>query len=60
MWPMLFGSEWIWGALIGGTLICFIVGVLGFLVVVTAKPPQRTSDELGETWHPYEGGHDAF
>lgn len=56
MWPTLFGSGWIWGALVAGALICFIVGVLGFLVVITAKPPRRTSDELGETWRRYEEG----
>lgn len=56
MWPTLFGAGWIWGALVAGTLVCFIVGVLGFLFVITVKPPRRNSDELDEAWHRYEEG----
>lgn len=56
MWPTLFGSGWIWGALVAGTLVCFVVGVLGFLFVITVKPPRQPRDEFEEVWHRYEEG----
>jgi hypothetical protein len=56
MWPTLFGSGWIWGALVAGTLVCFIVGVLGFLFLVTVRRPQETKSEFDEVWHRYEEG----
>jgi hypothetical protein len=56
MWPMLFGSGWIWGALVAAALTCFIVGVLGFLFLITVRPARPTSDEFDELWHQYEEG----
>lgn len=56
MWPALLGSGWIWSALLAGTLVCFVVGVLGFLFLVTVKPRRETSDEFDETWRRYEVG----
>lgn len=56
MWPMLFGSGWVWSALIAAALVCFIVGVLGFLFLITVKPARQTSDEFDELWHRYEEG----
>jgi hypothetical protein len=56
MWPALFGSGWIWGALIAGTLACFVVGVLGFLFLITGKPPRQSADELETAWHRFEEG----
>ena len=56
MWPTLFGSGWIWDALVAGTLACFAVGVLGFLFLVTVKPPRQGSDEFDEVWHRHEEG----
>jgi hypothetical protein len=56
MWPMLFGSGWVWSALIAAALVCFIVGVLGFLFLITVKPVRQTSDEFDELWHRYEEG----
>lgn len=56
MWPILFGSGWIWGVLVAAALLCFVVGGLGFLLLVTGKPSRRGSDDLGEAWHRYEEG----
>ena len=56
MWPTLLGSGWIWNVLVAGALVCFIVGVLGFLFFITVKPPRQTSDEFDEVWHRYEEG----
>lgn len=56
MWPTLFGAGWIWGALIAAALVCFIVGVLGFLFLITVKPARQTSDEFDELWHRFEEG----
>jgi hypothetical protein len=56
MWPMLFGSGWVWSALVAAALVCFIVGVLGFLFLITVKPARQTSDEADELWHRYEEG----
>jgi hypothetical protein len=56
MWPTLLGSGWIWSALVAGTLACFIVAVLGFLLLITGKPRRQTSDDLETTWHRYEEG----
>ena len=56
MWPALLGSGWIWGALVAGTLVCFIVGVLGFLLLITRKPRRQASDDLDAMWHRYEEG----
>jgi hypothetical protein len=56
MWPAVFGSGWMWGVLLAVALVCFIVGVLGFLFVVIVKPPRRQPDELDEAWHRYEEG----
>lgn len=56
MWPTLLGSGWIWSALIAAALVCFIVGVLGFLFLITVRPPRQTSDEFDEIWHRYEEG----
>lgn len=56
MWPTLLGSGWIWGALVAAALVCFIVGVLGFLFFITVKPPRQMSDEFDEMWHRYEEG----
>jgi amino acid permease len=56
MWPILFGSGWLWSALVAAALVCFIVGVLGFLFLITVKPPRQTSDEFEEVWHRYEEG----
>ena len=56
MWPALFGSGWIWGVLVAAALVCFIVGVLGFLFLIIVKPPRQKPDDLGEVWHRYEEG----
>ena len=56
MWPMLLGAGWIWSVLVAAALVCFIVGVLGFLFLITMKPPRPTSDEFDEIWHRYEEG----
>jgi hypothetical protein len=56
MWPMLFGAGWIWSALSAAALMSFIVGVLGFLFLITVKPARQTSDEFDELWHRYEEG----
>lgn len=56
MWPILFGYGWIWGVLVAATLLCFVVGGLGFLFLVTRKPSTRGSDDLSEAWHRYEEG----
>ncbi len=56
MWPTLLGSGWIWSALVAAALVCFIVGVLGFLFLITVRPPRQTSDEFDEIWHRYEEG----
>jgi hypothetical protein len=55
MWPALFGSGWIWSALVAAALLCFIVGVLGFLFLITVRPPRQVS-ELERDWHLYEEG----
>lgn len=55
MWPALFGSGWVWSALVAGALLCFLVGVLGFLFLITARPPRQAS-ELDQDWHLYEEG----
>lgn len=54
MWPTLLGAGWIWGGLVAGAFMCFIVSVLGFLFAVTAKPLQRVSGGFDEAWHRYE------
>jgi len=56
MWPALFGSGWVWGTLVAAALLCFIVGVLGFLFLITVKPPRQASDALDRAWHLYEAG----
>jgi hypothetical protein len=56
MWPVLFGSGWVWGLLVTAALVCFIAGVLGFLFLVIVKPPCQGADDIGEAWHRYEEG----
>jgi hypothetical protein len=48
MWTALFGAGWIWGALVGAALACFLVGVLGFVFFITTKPPRLWRNDLGE------------
>jgi hypothetical protein len=45
-----------WGALVAAALVCFIVGMLGFLFLITVKPPRQGSDELDRARHLYEAG----
>ena len=56
MWPAMFGFAWIWTTLIAAALMCFIVGVLGFLFLIIAKPPRSRPDDLGKAWYRYEEG----
>jgi hypothetical protein len=56
MWPAVFGSGWLWGVLLAAALVCFILGILGFLFVVIVKPPRQQPDELDAVWHRYEEG----
>lgn len=55
MWPVLFGSGWVWSVLVAAALLCFIIGGLGFLFLVTGKS-SHSSDALDEAWHGYEEG----
>jgi len=55
MWPALFGSGWIWSALVAAALACFIAGGLGFLFLITVRPPRHAS-ELERDLHLYEEG----
>jgi hypothetical protein len=56
MWPALFGAGWVWGALVAAALVCFIVGMLGFLFLITVRPPRPASEEVDRVWHLYEEG----
>ena len=55
MWPGLFGSGWVWSALVAVALLCFIVGGLGFLFLITVRPPRHAS-QLERDLHLYEEG----
>ena len=55
MWPALFGSGWVWSTLVAAALLCFIVGLLGFLFLITVRP-RRQASELDQDWHLYEEG----
>lgn len=55
MWSVLFEFGWVWSVLVAAALLCFIVGGLGFLFLVTGKSTQ-SSDALDEAWHGYEEG----
>jgi hypothetical protein len=56
MWPALFGAGWVWGALVAAALLCFVIGVLGFLLLITMRPSRQAADELDRAWHLYEEG----
>lgn len=53
MWPVLFGSDWMWSALIVATLMCFVVSVLGF-VLIMVRAPRADLREFSEAWHRYD------
>lgn len=46
MWLALFGSGWIWGALVVAALLSFVASIAGFLFLIIMKPAQRDSSEL--------------
>ncbi len=56
MWPSIFGPGWMWGALVALAFLCFVLGVLGFLLLVINRPPRETGDSVGQLWHRYEEG----
>jgi hypothetical protein len=56
MWPSIFGPGWGWGLLIALAFLCFVLGVLGFLLVIFNRPSQKTGDSLDRLWHRYEEG----
>jgi uncharacterized membrane protein len=55
MWPVLFGSGWLWEILLAAALLCFVVSVLGFLLCVIC-PREETADPADQFWHRYGAG----
>jgi uncharacterized membrane protein len=55
MWPVLFGSGWLWEILLAAALLCFVVSVLGFLLCINC-PRKETADPADQLWHRYGAG----
>jgi hypothetical protein len=55
MWPVLSGSGWLWEFLLAAALLCFIVGLLGFLLCIIC-PREETVDPIDQLWHRYAEG----
>ena len=53
VWPILFGSDWMWSAVIVAVLMCFVVSVIGFILIMV-RPPRADVHEFGEAWHRYD------
>jgi hypothetical protein len=50
MWPVLFGSGWLWEILLAAALLCFVVSVLGFLLCINS-PRKETADPADQFWY---------
>lgn len=56
MWPSIFGPGWVSGALIAVASLCFVLGVLGFMLLVIGRPPREADDPTERLWHRFEQG----
>jgi hypothetical protein len=59
MWPYLFGSGWIWDALLSAGFLALVVAAIAVLLGEADQTAERRGgarDRLQHTWHRYEEG----
>lgn len=59
MWPYLFGSGWLWNAVLSAALVGWIIIGIAVLVAPARKPAgyaDAALDRIQRIWHAYEQG----
>lgn len=59
MWPYLFGSGWVWDALLSAGLLAGIIVAIAVLLAPGEQPRgcrEAAYDRLQTVWHAYEQG----